>query len=139
MAAQDTLERLAPTALLACVGLGPALALPAEPTAEATTARADATLTPLVLGDLPELAGTALASFTLHAPEERAGGAWFGAVDLLGGRAEAVLHPVQPGIDGANEGWLLSVDAASPKLSDLVPILRGTVVDKIHLRRTAVV
>ncbi|MEL6430079.1 MAG: hypothetical protein AAFR54_12940 [Planctomycetota bacterium] len=139
MAAQVTLTRLVPSALLACAGLGPALAHSAGPAVEATRAPAEAVAAPLVLGDLPELAGTALASFTLHAPEERAGGAWFGAVDLLGGRAEAVLHPVQPGIDGANEGWLLSVDAASPKLSDLVPILRGTVVDKIHLRRTAVV
>ena len=96
---------------------------------------------PAVAGDLaslPDLTGTPLAEFELESPEERAGGAYFGAVEFLGGRADAVLHPVEVGIDG-DGGWVMAIDARSARLSDLVPLLEDSVAGDLGLRRTAVV
>lgn len=127
-----------PLAALAVLLLTPSLA-PASTTGDAAATAEVAAPAVLSLDSLPDVAGTALASFDLHSPEKREGGAYFGAVDFLGSRASAVLHPVQAGIDEGGDGWILSIDATSARLSDLIPTLRGSVVGRIGLRRTAVV
>lgn len=125
-----------PQALLrssaALVALLAALSAPAAPAALAAPgALADSST-------YPDLTGTALAEFELESPEEREGGAYFGAVQFLGSRANAVLHPVQPGIDG-DGGWVMAIDARSARLADLVPLLEDSVAGDLGLRRTALV
>ncbi len=94
---------------------------------------------PLPLADMPELSGTALAPFTLEAPVRKASGEIFGSVSFLGSSARAMLHPVQQDIDGGNAGWILTIEASSARLSDLVPALEKTIAGELRLGPTAVV
>ncbi|QDV07067.1 hypothetical protein Poly30_25860 [Planctomycetes bacterium Poly30] len=92
----------------------------------------------LALGDMPELAGTALASFEIERPVCKKSGEIFGSVSFLGATSRAMLHPVSTGIDGDGSGWVLAIEASSARLSDLVPPLKSTVAGDLKLRRTAV-
>lgn len=117
-------------------------ATPALPLGESPAAPAVSRLTesraPLVLADRPEFAGTALAAFTLEAPVRKKTGEIFGSVSFLGASSRALLHPVQPGIDGGNQGWVLAIEASSARLSDLVPTLEKTIAGNLKLRTTAI-
>lgn len=113
------------------IGTGVAPSLPA--------ATSSAVAPTLRLDGLPGVSGTALAAFELEAPVRKDTGEYLGSVRFLGGKARALLHPVQTGIDGTNNGWILSIEAASARLSDLVPMVADTVVDDLRLRTTAVV
>lgn len=117
-----------PTALLLAL-------LPASPPSE-TVAPTPRTL---VLAEMPDLAGTALASFELESPVRKATGEIFGSVSFMGAKSRALLHPVVTGIDRRGSGWVLAIEASSARLSDLVPPLKGTVAGDLGLRTTALV
>ncbi len=108
--------------------------LPASPLPEKTAPSAGT----LVLADMPDLAGTALASFELESPVRKASGEIFGSVSFLGTKSQAMLHPVSTGIDGRGSGWVLAIEASSARLSDLIPPLEDSVAGDLGLRTTAV-
>ena len=109
-------------------------------TPESSTPEASATGSrTLRLDQLPGIAGTPLATFELEAPVRKETGEYLGSVQFLGARASALLHPVAAGIDGRGSGWILSIEASSARLSDLIPSLAGSIVDDLKLRTTALV
>ena len=119
--------------------LGFQLLSPASASAP-TTRTAETPLGPiLALDQLPGIEGTPLASFELESPVRRDTGEYFGSVQFLGTKARALLHPVQAGIDGGSSDWILSIEASSARLSELIPGVADTVVDDLRLRTTAVV
>lgn len=110
----------------------------AEAGSEAPLARSGPVAS-LALDQLPGIRGTALASYELEAPVRKDTGEYLGSVQFLGAKARALLHPVHAGIDGTGSGWVLSIEASSARLSDLIPTVADTVVDDLRLRQTAVV
>lgn len=118
----------APTALLLAL-------LPATPRCETVAPPSRS----LILAEMPDLAGTALASFELESPVRKATGEIFGSVSFMGAKSRALLHPISTGIDRRGSGWLLTIEASSARLSDLVPPLKDSVAGDLGLRTTAVI